>query len=382
MRILYGVVGEGMGHAIRSQVVMEHLLAEGHEISILASSRAADYLAKRFAGGVKKIHGLHIITEENEVRRVKTVWSNVKLGTAALPRQIASYFEIIDEMRPQAVISDFESFAYFYAQIHRLPVFSLDNMQVINRCRHPPEILAGERTNYNIARAIIRGKLPFCDHYFITTFFYPEIRSPRTSLHPPVLRPEVLATRPRAGEHLLVYQTAEGNTELARALADTGLECRIYGMRRQITEEQVEGNLRYRPFDAKVFIDDLASARAAITGGGFTVIGEALYLKKPVLSTPIRGQFEQIINARYVEREGYGIQAPQVDADAIGRFLNGLPRFEERIQGYEQDGNSHLFAALDEKLDKAAAGLYRRLPRIFPGELGDDEDDEGPPSGP
>lgn len=373
MRILYGVVGEGMGHAIRSQVVMEHLIAEGHEISILASSRAADYLGRRFEG-VKKIHGLHIITEENEVRRVKTLWSNVKLGTAALPRQVVSYFEIIEEMDPEAVISDFESFAYLYAQIHRLPVFSLDNMQVINRCRHPPEVLAGERTNYNIARAIIRGKLPFCHHYFVSTFFYPPVRSPRTSLHPPVLRPEILATRPTQGDHLLVYQTAEGNLELAQALADTGLECRIYGMRRAITEEQVEGNLRYRPFDERVFIDDLASSRAAITGGGFTVISEALYLKKPVLATPIRGQFEQVINARYIEREGYGIQAPQVDATAISRFLEGLSRFEEKLFFYEQDGNEDLFAALDEKLDKAAAGLYRRLPRIFPGDAPDDDE--------
>ena len=29
MRVLYGVVGEGMGHATRSRVVLEHLLEEG-----------------------------------------------------------------------------------------------------------------------------------------------------------------------------------------------------------------------------------------------------------------------------------------------------------------------------------------------------------------
>jgi len=32
MKILYGVVGEGMGHAIRSRVVLDHLLATGHEV--------------------------------------------------------------------------------------------------------------------------------------------------------------------------------------------------------------------------------------------------------------------------------------------------------------------------------------------------------------
>jgi UDP:flavonoid glycosyltransferase YjiC (YdhE family) len=35
MKILYGVVGEGMGHAIRSQVVIKKLLDNGHDIQIM-----------------------------------------------------------------------------------------------------------------------------------------------------------------------------------------------------------------------------------------------------------------------------------------------------------------------------------------------------------
>ena len=52
MKILYGVVGEGMGHAMRSRVVLEHLVAQGHELEIMASGRAADFLAKRGSRGV------------------------------------------------------------------------------------------------------------------------------------------------------------------------------------------------------------------------------------------------------------------------------------------------------------------------------------------
>ncbi len=63
MRILYGVVGEGMGHAMRSRVVLEHLFAQGHEVEIMASGRAVDFLDKRFRakGDVHRIHGLHMI---------------------------------------------------------------------------------------------------------------------------------------------------------------------------------------------------------------------------------------------------------------------------------------------------------------------------------
>ena len=44
MRILYGVVGEGMGHATRSKVTCEHLVERGHEVKIVVSGRAHGFL--------------------------------------------------------------------------------------------------------------------------------------------------------------------------------------------------------------------------------------------------------------------------------------------------------------------------------------------------
>lgn len=358
MRILYGVVGEGMGHAMRSRVVLEHLIAQGHEVEVMASGRAADFLAKRF-GGVNQIHGLHIIYEENRVRRGKTLWSNVLKGAAGLPQNIAAYFELIESFSPEAVISDFESWTYFYAKAHRLPIISIDNMQIINRCTHPPDILAGHQSDFQIAKAFVKGKLPFCDWYLITTFFRPEIRKPRTSLHPPILRPEILAAKPTEGEHVLVYQTAEGHGALVSALAESGMECRIYGLRRGIEEEQVEGNLRYRPFSEEGFVSDLASARAVIASGGFTLMGECVYLHKPMLAVPLGRQFEQIMNARYLEHLGYGRYAPDLeDARTIHDFLEAIPACREKLESYSQDGNRELLTAVDEHLDRAAAGIY------------------------
>ncbi len=357
MKILYGVVGEGMGHAMRSRVVLEHLVAQGHEIEIMASGRATGFLQKRF-GGVNNIHGLHMIYEENRVRRGKTLWSNVLSGATGVPKNIAAYFELIKDFRPEAVISDFESWTYLYAKAHRLPVFSIDNMQIINRCTHPPEVIEGHESSFQITKAFVKGKLPFCDHYCITTFFYPPIRKPDTSLYPPILRPEILAANRRPGDHLVVYQTAEGNESLADTLAKTGVECRIYGMRRDLAEDAVEGNLRYRPFSEAGFIDDLASARAVIAGGGFTLMGEAVYLHKPMLAVPLGGQFEQILNARYLEREGFGGYATSLaDPAEVTRFLDKVPACEEKLASHHQDGNQLLLQKVDELLDQAAAGI-------------------------
>jgi uncharacterized protein (TIGR00661 family) len=353
MRILYGVVGEGMGHAIRSRVVLEHLRARGHEIEIMASGRACQFLAKRFEG-VNEIHGFHMISEENRMRFGKTVWSNVVQGVAGLPKNIRAYFDAIEDFRPQAVISDFESWTYIYAKAHDTPIFSIDNMQVINRCTHPPEILDGVRTDFELARAFVKTKLPNCHHYLVSAFFDAPIRKERTTLCPPILRQEILDARSTRGDHLLVYQTAEAYGALAEALAASGVPCRIYGMRRSITEDQVEGNLTYRPFSETTFIEDLASARAVIGNAGFTLMGEAVYLHKPMLSFPLQRQFEQTLNARYLERCGYGMAVESTsDMGRLATFLDRLDAMAEQLSHYEQDGNTRLLAAVDDLLERA-----------------------------
>ncbi len=358
MRILYGVVGEGMGHAMRSLVVLEHLVSHGHHVEIIASGRAVDFLSKRFSD-VNEIHGLHIAYEDNRVRKGKTFWSNVFSGAIGIPKNIKAYFELVDDFRPEVVISDFESWTYFYGKLHDVPVISIDNMQIINRCTIPDDVIEGHRADFEIAKAFVKSKLPGCAHYLITTFFRPMVRKERTTLCPPILRPEILAAKPTEGEHLLVYQTAEGHEELSRTLTRTGLPCRIYGMRRDLTEDVVEDNLTYRPFSETAFIEDLASARGVIASGGFTLMGEAVYLHKPMLAVPLSGQFEQVLNSRYLEKIGYGMFAPDLDDPAtVFEFIDRLPACAKKLESYEQDGNAMLLGEVDAHLDRVEADVY------------------------
>ena len=358
MRILYGVVGEGMGHAIRSRVVLDELV-ENHEVQVVVSGRAHDYLAKRASEhlAVKKIWGFSIVTGDNEVKNFRTLLANLKGAfSGGWPTNIKAYFDVADRFRPEVVISDFESWSYLYGVNHRLPVVSVDNMQVINRCKHEPEILRGHEGSFQIAKGIIKAKVPGAYHYLITTFFYPPIRKKRTSLHPPILRPEILTAKPEPGGHLLVYQTYTTNEELPELLKRTGVECRIYGMRRDLKEEVRDGSLVYKPFSEAGFIDDLRTSRGVVASAGFTLMGESVYLRRPMLTEPVGKQFEQIINARYLQREGFGLHAEAIDAATLGQFLERVPEFEKNLARYRQDGNTDLLTKLESVLQSAARG--------------------------
>ncbi len=354
MRILYGVVGEGMGHAMRSRVILDEL-TKRHEVQVVVSGRAYDYLAARVSErlAVKQIWGYSLVYEDNEVKKWKTVVANVKGALRGVPKNVRAYFDLADKFEPDVVISDFETWSYLYGKNHFLPVLSVDNMQIIDRCKHAPEILKGLGAEYRLTKAIVKTKVAAAFRYFITTFFYPEVRKQDTSLHPPILRPEILAAKREPGAHLLIYQTSTSNKALPEILQKSGLECRVYGLRRDLESDVREGNVLYRPFSEQGFVDDLRTARGVIASAGFTLMGEAVYLGRPMLAVPLKKQFEQVLNARYLEAEGYGLGADTITSARLAEFIERLPDFERKLAGYKQDGNNDLLAALERGLTDA-----------------------------
>ena len=368
MRILYGVVGEGMGHATRSRVVIEHLLAAGHQVEVVVSGRAADMLAGQFPSHVHRITGLGMVYEHNEVQKRKTLFTNARdlFARGGLPGNIKAWFDLVSTFEPELVISDFETWSWLFAVNHRIPLISIDNMQVLNRCDHSaleddPRFVK-QRNAFRLAKMIVKAKIPGAAQYLVTTFFYPPVRKDRTTLVPPILRPEILAARDQAerGDHVLVYQTGSGYDALLDALrARPDLEFLVYGVRRDLKHEVVEGNLIFRPFSQQGFVNDLASARAVVAGGGFSLMGECVYLGKPLLAVPLHGQFEQVMNALWLEKLGYGLYREQADADGIAELLERDDEFASQLQQHQQDGNRELLTALDGWIETLEVGTGR-----------------------
>ena len=352
MRILYGAVGEGLGHATRSRVVAQHLLEQGHEVKMVASGRAFPYLHEHLPD-VEEIWGLSFVLEQGEVQKWKTFSGNVRGGRRGIPADWHRGSALARDYDPDLVLSDFDGFAHLFARSHRKPVISIGNIQMVDRCVHDAELLRGIRKDYYAARAFVHAKLYRANHYVITTFFRPPLRLARTTLVPSILRPEILAVRPAAGEHLLVYGRIS-DVAIA-ALEASGLTCFVYGAREGLTEAVPEGNLVYRPFANEGFIEDLATCRGVVASAGYSLMSEAVYLRKPMLALPLAGQFEQEMNARYLERLRYGVAASALDAASLGRFLEREHDHVRALDGYEQDGNVVTLATVDRIIDDVMA---------------------------
>jgi len=81
-----------------------------------------------------------------------------------------------------------------------------------------------------------------------------------------------------------------------------------------------------------------------------TLISEALALRKPLFAVPYAGSFEQILNGRYLDREGYGTWATSLTDEGLGRFLEHLGPMRERL-AQMPSGNESFFEDLDRLLE-------------------------------
>jgi uncharacterized protein (TIGR00661 family) len=349
MKVLYGVNGEGMGHATRSEVVIKSLL-ERHRVRVFASGAAFRHLSERLPA-VDQVFGPTFAMGEGQIRRWQTVVQNFRSAREELPEGVKVWAEEVDEWQPDVVISDFEPVSAGFARWARTPLVAVDNINVIDRCRHGRRIIGAERDEYLIARALVRGMVPGAAEYVVTTFFRPPLARKRTTLVPPILRSEIASAKSEEGEHLVVYWG--GEEKLLESLRRSGVRCLIYGMRGGPDEARADGNLEFRPPSNEGFVEALRTCRGVVAGGGFSLLSEAVYLGKPVLSVPLRGQFEQLINARYLQARRYGLCAEDFADDPVARFLEELPSFREALSTYRQDGNAVALKAIEERAEAA-----------------------------
>ena len=195
-----------------------------------------------------------------------------------------------------------------------------------------------------------------------------------TTLVPPILRKPILDAKRTAtrGDHVIVYQTSTSDTRLIPTLNEvSGERFVVYGLRRSETH----GNCTLKEFSEDGFVLDLAGAKAVVANGGLSLLGEAVYLGKPVYSVPVRHQFEQLMNARYLEELGYGLAAESITKDVLELFLRENDSYAARVAKHEQDGNARLFAAVDSQVAALGKHGHRRRAEVAAEDEREDDDD-------
>jgi len=343
--ILYGVNGEGAGHSTRAKEVISHLLSQGHQVHVASFDRGLQNLKEHF--DVTEIYGFRFAYVNNRVRYQRTIAKNlITIPQAA--KSLARLKQLIDERQINLVITDFEPLTCHVGHKKRLPVISIDNQHCLTNAvvSYPKRW----RRDAAAAKLVTRLMTPHANAYLVISFFTAPIRKRNTFLFPPLLRQEILGASPTEGDHVLVYVTSPAPA-LAKLLRSVRCRFVAYGFGREGKSE--EGNVLYKKPSLDGFFADLVSARAIIANSGFSLVTESLHLGKPYLALPVSHQFEQIFNAYWLEKSGYGASWEELNKERIEAFLYNLPQYRDALARYPRPGNHALF----EKLETLIAGF-------------------------
>ena len=157
--------------------------------------------------------------------------------------------------------------------------------------------------------------------------------------------------------HVLVYQSNSTHRGLLDFLKTaTRRTCYIFGYQDREGREQ---NLVFRPKSEDAFLELLEGASYVICGGGHTLMTEALFLGKPVLSLPLGAFLEQRFNALYIEQLGYGMRA-----DMFGLRPELLAEFETRLDEFARNVRTGNFCGNALVFDLVTN--FIRMGKLFP----------------
>lgn len=339
-RILYGVHGTGHGHAVRALTIARHF--PEHDFLFVSHGTGAAILGGEFP--VADCPNPETVVRGHRVAPLATLFSNLKVRSrsSTTNRQV---LELMDRFQPEVTLSDYEFFIPRAARQVGLPCLSIDHQHVITCCRHA--IPWRQYPSYLVTRQAVASLFSQATDFLVISFFRPALRpGARASILPPLLRDSVLARQPRDGDHVVAYQGYATFKRFFPFLQAIPSPVMVYGFHREATQ----GNLHFKKNSEEGFLDDLASCRYVVCGGSHTLISEALYYGKPVLSFPIKNAFEQFLNALYLERLGYGRYFTRFHPrpEIIPAFEARLDHYRSQIRRESFYGNPEVYALVEQ----------------------------------
>ncbi len=351
--IWFSLSGEGRGHATRVRTLADALRGE-HRLRLFAPAAAFEFLAGVFAGTdvtVTPIPGLTFRYRHGEVSPLGTLVDAASY-VRRLPRLVSALRREIERDRPDLVVCDFEPALPRAAAAAGVPIVSLDHqhfMLVCDLSDLPPHL----RVMARMMVPVVAACCPRPVETVVSSFYFPPLRPGLRNVTQvgPLLRPAVLDAVPTDAGHLLAYLRKVGHPHVLDALAGCGRDVLVYGL----GERPRRGRLVFRPVSDGGFVADLAAAACVATNAGNQLVGEGLYLGKPVLALPEANQHEQAINARYLRASGGGDWTPVRDLTParLRRFLAERDRYRGRVDRRRLRGNEPALAAIRRHLPTA-----------------------------
>jgi uncharacterized protein (TIGR00661 family) len=283
MKILYAIQGTGNGHMARATEIVP-ILQELAETDVLVSGIQTDLKApfpiKYQFYGMSFIFGKH-----GGVNIWKTL---VRFNLLRFLRDIRH----LPVHEYDLVICDFEPVSAWACRLQRKLCIGLSHQ---NAVLHP-----------NAPRPAFRDRLGeiILKHYApcpINYGFHFQRISPE--IFTPVIRSSIRKATASNEGHFTVYLPAFADDQIIRVLSKIG-NIRWQVFSKHTSESYDSGHIHIEPVSLHRFTQSFLSCEGLLCTAGFEGPAEALYLGKKLCVIPMQNQYEQFLNAAFLESMG------------------------------------------------------------------------------
>lgn len=365
-RIVISMAGEGRGHASRIKTITEWL-RHRHQVWLYAPGEAYDFLKKCYAHErpssnvtLQYIPGVRFQYTQSKLDLVKSFSHAVRFAAHVLPRAVYDLKNQLRQIQPNLVLCDFEPLLPRAASKLNIPIIAIDHQQTLRFCdwRHLPSSLRWYA--WGMAWGVW-WCYPRCTVAIVSAFFPQHLRQslPPVKIIPvgPILRPQIMGQQPSFEDYYLSYLRPNTSDAVLDVLQEISLPVKVYGLGGRPRRSK----LSFHALDDESFARDLASCRGVIGAAGNQLLGEAIYLGKPVLALPESAHYEQRINAHCLMMMGVGMfcELEQVSPAIITEYERRWTEYRDNLKPYELKwcGNHAVRKTLEHYLPDMTNGL-------------------------
>lgn len=335
MKILYAVQATGNGHIVRARVMAEALKKQNIQVDWVFSGRAkAAYFDMQIFGDYKTFDGLSFIVKNNKLAFLKTLFS----------ADILRFYldmKSINFSKYDLLINDFEPITAWAAKSQKIKSIGLSH------------------------QSAFLYKIPFAKRDIIFNLimkYYAPTNLPIgvhwQQFHQNII-PPIIAQNTNKIEYdnqkIVVYLPFHSTDEMIKLFES--FKNYNFHIFHEDKPKGSFGHLTFHPFSRDEFNKYTAKCGGIISNAGFELPSEALQIGKKMLLEPVKGQSEQISNARMLKQFNWcqttnKIQQKHIKAwlqDSIAKQV-AWPNVADRLADWIKTGDTDSLPQLTNQL--------------------------------
>lgn len=331
MKFIFFVQGEGRGHMTQAISLVQVLNKLDHEVCCVAIGKSKQREIPEFVSRNLKVP---IFTFESPnffkdkkskgIILSKTITSNFSKSKTFL-KSLRLLDELTINFKPDIIINFYDILGGIYNYLYRPKVvyWTIGHQYLIE---HPDFIFAPKSPLQKVLFKLNTHITALGADKLLALSFRPMATSQNENLIilPPLLRRELRNLAISDGDYYLTYMVNSGYSEDILHFAKNNPEFKIrafWDKKGAPSVYQPLPNVTFYLLNDKLFLEQMANCKGLLSTAGFESICEAMYLGKPVLVMPVKGQYEQACNALDAVHSGAGISANHFDFLKFESFL-------------------------------------------------------------